>query len=908
MSIEKSDSSYEPLLNGQLAQLLAEENLNASAEQAVSSGRMDIKVRFDTHIVAIECENYGIGKQVAAVDDAIKRIIPKDDLGSADADIAIALIYPPNCCPASLADCTDLEFTIVHPADVHDLTSYEISDQSQWTLSSVNGLAATVRRLNDDIGNPDVFAQKLNKSLEYAVEQLSIYQRKQIAQSLNLPEDETDPEFRAAAKRAMLVVASAAMFHGRLNSYLVDMKPQTDARTGESFQGDWPPLRLQQCLQSDDLIGALRDAWNLILSIDYRPIFETGIAAIDGVTHDPNLTAAFRRVVSASLSIVRVVEGLRHDLLGRIFHAVLDNARYDGSFYTTTAAATLLAGLAIRGSTDLTENLADMRVIDPSCGTGTLLMATAERIKDVVGDVNDSVLIENVLSGYDINLTATHMAATTLGLLSPTTKFHKMNIFLAAFGATENHAHSVKTGSLEIYDEGDSLPFFDWPGSMQQFETGVNRREVEKADIVIMNPPFTRNSLRHNQLGEKVKNDVKKREREIFSKAPVKVSFTSSGPAFLVLAEYLANSKKSTLAVVLPLSAAMNPSTQSIRQFLANEFQIEIVVTSHDPRRFWFSENTSISEMLVVMRRSKEKNPTRFVNLSRNPATVHEAFRLAENIREGNFDSIAGTLQNWSYKKIIKGDWGAVQFYSPYLTSTFSRIRTGELFDVTNLGIIAKLDSTYRSARSAFSLASNPDQQGRRALWHFKTDLTNTMRTGTDSSIIAKNNQIDADRVWERRSRFLIPVKVQTNLARVIAVRLNEPSLGSYWVTVHFREEKEITEKAVCLWLNSTLGIISMLGIRTPKKPCYPDFSIQGQNQILVPNMSKKQLESMAEAYDLNADVILGKWADADDPVRVRLDDAVADIIGVDSEIIATARRELAREPMCTNRRYASSP
>ena len=42
------------------------------------------------------------------------------------------------------------------------------------------------------------------------------------------------------------------------------------------------------------------------------------------------------------------MSGLRHDLLGRIFHRVLDTARYDGSFYTSTAAAVLLASLAIR--------------------------------------------------------------------------------------------------------------------------------------------------------------------------------------------------------------------------------------------------------------------------------------------------------------------------------------------------------------------------------------------------------------------------------------------------------------------------------------------------------------------------------------------------------------------------------
>ena len=81
------------------------------------------------------------------------------------------------------------------------------------------------------------------------------------------------------------------------------------------------------------------------------------------------------------------VSGLRHDLLGRIFHRVLDTARYDGSFYTSTAAAVLLASLALREEggdwSDPNYIATPSGICDPACGTGTLLMAAAERIRDL---------------------------------------------------------------------------------------------------------------------------------------------------------------------------------------------------------------------------------------------------------------------------------------------------------------------------------------------------------------------------------------------------------------------------------------------------------------------------------------------------------------------------------------------
>ncbi len=51
---------------------------------------------------------------------------------------------------------------------------------------------------------------------------------------------------------------------------------------------------------------------------------------------------------------------------------MLDTARYDGSFYTSTAAAALLASLALRdsdGDWSDPNYVAPLRICDPACGT-----------------------------------------------------------------------------------------------------------------------------------------------------------------------------------------------------------------------------------------------------------------------------------------------------------------------------------------------------------------------------------------------------------------------------------------------------------------------------------------------------------------------------------------------------------
>ena len=906
---------WESTLNIRLAAVLRGWGLDARPE-VIHPGnrRIDVEVHIGPALIAVEAEHgQSPGKRADAIRDAEAR------LEQGLAQCAVAVCYPDGTTEGSLPD-TPLIWTVRDGS----------GSAPNWVEGNIERLAAVIRLAPAQLGNPDFTAAALSSSLDGAVLRLTETQKRLLARALDLPQQTRNGRpvrnpWDAPAKRALLVVATAVMFHSRLDVHLKTLRPEQDNRQNppEPFADDWPPLTARRCAESDAPIQNFRDSWNLILALDYKPIFQTGRAALGAVPPDPALAAAIHDTARAALVVSENIASLRHDLLGRIFHTVLDSARYDGSFYTTTPAATLLASLAI------TEDMCDwsdpaaiarLRITDPACGTGTLLMAAAERIRDLNPQLRDdpalaAALIEQVLAGYDVNLTATHMAATTLGLLSPTTQFQKMKIWRSLLGVdADGIAH---LGSLEFLDQKPML--MPWPNGASK-TTQVNgdaaAAMAESADVIIMNPPFTRDSLRHDQFNREDEKKLKDREKELFADKPVHLS--ANGGAFLFLAESLCKADSGVVATVLPLMAATANSGQGIRCHLASKFHIETIVTSHDQERIYFSENTTIGEMLLVCRRwdkkKGQKPPTRVVNLARNPATPADAFNVAVAIAEGRaFQQGYGTVQEWPEPLIAAGDWGAVQFLSPYLCGRFQALKGGELLPITKLGQVAQVGPEGRRIRDAFTRSELPGDEGMTALWEHNTDDTQSMAAKTDSHIIPKPPRAHlAANYWQQRSHFLLPNRLRLNTVRALSVRLELPVVGSSWSPCNFAgpaQERENWEKAVCVYFNSSLGVLAMLGNRSNRVPSYPRFSIDDMRNYPVPDFAaigEQAVSGLAAAYDRYADAVLRPLPQLNDcPVRQGLDAAVIAALELDGELVANIRRQLAMEPSVTGQRYA---
>ena len=686
-------NKQEDFKNRALAHLLTERGVPADFEQRAGRRRMDVVADVEGLRVVLEAET-GFHRKAQAIKDADARL--RQRLTT----VVFAVCYPDDVTEDNLPEAT-LTWTVrVKPG----------APSGEWSTGGVTQLAHAVQQAPRSLSGADVAAQVLSDGLDEVVQRLKTPVRRALARALDLPATkpgsgkQSDGYF-IAAKRGMLVVATAMLFHHRVQGYLPTERP-------DGYDGDWPPASATGCAEQSAPIDAFREAWRGILAVDYRPVFETGRVALAVLTADPDTSLAVRSLAEVITRVSERVTGLRHDLLGRIFHRVLDTARYDGSFYTSTAAAVLLATLALREQdADWSDPdvVAALRICDPACGTGTLLMAAAERIRDLRnaagrGDPEDEevlglLLVEDVLWGYDVNLTATHMAASTLGMLSPTTRFSRMNVHRALLGVFDGEPY---LGSLDFLHGQARLAA--WPSSTQQVESDEGIGEPPPPmDLVIMNPPFTRDSLRHDQFSRADEQAIKRREKEIMEGQPYREAARLSGSAnaFMVLADKTLRKDGGTLAVVLPTVMATNPAAAQTRKYLARRFHIDTIVSSHDPARIFFSENTSIGEILMVCRRwggSDPKPPTRVVNLARNPATPLEALDTAAKIEQtggrGGRNPSDFTVQQVDSARIERGDWFAVNFLSPFLVEAYrtlsetdpASVSTVPLSDLADIG------------------------------------------------------------------------------------------------------------------------------------------------------------------------------------------------------------------------------
>ena len=907
----------ENALNSALADALSEAGLSATPEwtsDLTKRKRIDVQAKEDNarqFYTAIECKiGQGSDRQSAAVRDAQRW------LEDADCTNAIALCYPDSL---KKSNTLSLRQRITESSEILMVRVDASGPIGPWRYGGI----ATLTRLIEDSVSDDthVISAILRRAILTASAKFSTVTAREIADVLELP---WDPDKNGLDPRpgriACLIIANMALLQNRLDSEKIAINGLTS---------------LIDALQSGNSQWALVQCWGAIYDVDYVPVVEPALAILRCLPSDFQTEVALETLIQAALNCVPHMRGLQLDHAGPVFHTLLQTAKYDGSYYTGTAAAILLSELAmpkdwqrVDGDWQDYSRLAKLKVCDPACGTGTLLMAAARTISDRYRQVEISpqaheklhlALVEKVLHGMDINRHAIHLAASMLTFSAPKIDYEKFNLFNMQHGVDENG--DVRAGSLDILlDEAGYFPGFGPDITHSRLGPKGFAQEVpeldKSCDLVIMNPPFTRNDIRNRHLPDSERKAVQEREVDIANKTEVlahrkAIHNASFGTYFIPIADKLL-SDSGTLAVVLPFSACTGPSGRFVRNLLTDpeRFQVELVITSHDNRRINFSENTTIHESLIIVRRpGNTRRPGRvaFVALSENPASASDAYLLANaihNAMAGN-RSLLSEFGNIGWQKIENlrdRPWTIACFYDHSLAFAFERIV--ELEAVEELTDLASVEPAGQGIRGSFAKVTQRQIPDMRALWHHKTSRQRTLETEADTFVLPKpTHEESAKKLWAKRSNLLIANRMRLNLVSTAATFSAQPLVGSAWIPVTPNgSNKEDTCKAWCVWFNSTPGLISFLALRA-KQLTYPHFSMDTIRKLPTPNPEECNLGKLTDGFNrFGKKELLPLPQIAEDPVRKEIDQLVAATIpGLDLDEIAQWRDSIALEPSITD-------
>ena len=375
----------------------------------------------------------------------------------------------------------------------------------------------------------------------------------------------------------------------------------------------------------------LEIAWESILEKDYAPVFRPALAVLAALREGKAIDDAIRMVAECANRVADSLSDLGYDHAGPLYHRILGSAKSDGAFYTNNLSAVMLARLAF--TPDLIdwsdpEAVERLRIIDPACGTGTLLMATLQTIKARVAESREMTdeqrndlhkrLVEDVLCGLDINQHGIQLAACNMTLGAPTVDYARMNLLTMPHGPQVDGTH--KAGSLEILTaDAHRLDLFEAMQprrSLEELEAEqVNESEevrfpLRGLDAVIMNAPFTDNRKRGRKFSAEALKGMQRNEIEIRNRlermdsmAGRVITTNSTSTFFTPLADQLLDSDCGVLAKVIPATACIGASGVDERRLLADDEHALLRNYSRSKRSVWLIVDNLFSRPLAGVER-----------------------------------------------------------------------------------------------------------------------------------------------------------------------------------------------------------------------------------------------------------------------------------------------------------------
>lgn len=724
-------------------------------------------------------------------------------------------------------------------------------------------------------------------------------------------------------------------------------------------------MPLQRMLDGNNIQRDLCKQWNMITTkINYYAIFHLAYEILSNIPSDRDVKSSLFDMVGKAQEIVQMRAALRHDLMGRIYHRLLVEKKYLGTYYTSIPAAALLLKVAIQKSKwDLDwgklGDLKKIRVADLACGTGTLLMAAADAITDnyISSAAQENkpmniaqlqkLLSEDIVYGYDVLPSAIHLTASTMALRAPESEYSKTNLYSLMLGGKEAHL-----GSLEyLYGKEAGIPedLFGAQVMVKQMKgKGIEEQKLAPLpdlDLCVMNPPFTRSvggNLLFGNLPNAERTKAQDKLKKLVKKKGTLANITAGlGSVFVAVADPHIKDM-GYLALILPKALLSGVAWAKTRELIKIKYQVEYIIVSHDPKKWNFSENTSLSEVLLVAKKVGFENVDKdhkviAVNLWRNPATSFEAQAIGQSIIQGEcpiVDKGQGALSvmvgNSKVGEAIAFNWAKLRtnqdwilpcsFAQSDLIRVAHKLKDGKLWipgskplmdvSIKPLGEFVKLGPDRRDIHDGFELSNSKTTYP--AFWGHSSQSLFTISQKENkyltplSSAKKGRNLRKVEDLWPKSARLLLAERIRLNNTSLVAIRISKNVLSNVWwpAKVISKGNATLIEKSLVLWLNSTLGLILLLANRGEtegpwidfKKPTYANLPVLDFHSI-----SKEHLQKLSMCYDsVSKKSFLPIQDIVNDGTRHEIDDCISGIFDLGD--VSNLRFLLSQEPIVSLR------
>jgi hypothetical protein len=674
-------------------------------------------------------------------------------------------------------------------------------------------------------------------------------------------------------RMATTILANALVFHESL------------AR-GPGDLGDVRTLDEITAVGSAAVKSAIIEEWYKILKVNYWPIFDIARRILEVIPAD-NAKPLLRRLMMTASELIENRLMRSHDLTGAVFQRLIADRKFLAAYYTTPAAAALLVGLAIHpertpgnGFWSNPDDVKNLRVADFACGTGTLLSTAYQRISqlhEAAGGDAEALhpsMMAAALVGCDVLPAAAHLTASMLAGAHPTVIYNQSSIMTVAYGPQPGG--SVALGSLELLDP--QRPFEIIAVTAKAAEgMGETEKELwsslphESFDLVIMNPPFTRDTD-HEAGRAETRNPMfaafgstADQQREMAQAAERLLRGTSAhgnageASVFLVLADRKLKNG-GTLALVMPLSLMSGGAWEASRQLLRKSYNdlVFISIAGARDNTLSFSADTGMGEVLVIGRKTiGNSNRATFVVVKDRPASSMVGANAAVQInlaRVGNLRKledgpVGGTPIHFGDDLIgyamdaplpMEGPWSLVRILDASLAQAAYQLKNKFLIwlpgmsdgiplvvpisTVSNFGAVGPVDRDVNGntpdggIRGPFQIASLKTKTAPTypVLWSHDAKRERCMEFEADSEgIVRQGTTADedasvkkkAERVWLTASHCHFNRDFRFNSQSTAMQFTSRPAIGGRAWPSILLNTPD-QEKALTLWGNSSLGLL----------------------------------------------------------------------------------------------------